>query len=126
MDPEKEKDKIDYIANELSDGFKSHLYQIGWREAKNLGLPILFDDGEVYKIAWQLYETVSQKLNIPPEVPAGSKVATRPLLVMGTEISKRVLYEICEPIQEGAVTKFRPLGARWFSSREQKDKNAGV
>lgn len=46
MDPVEEKGRIEQIANELSDGFKSHLYQIGWVEAKGLGLPVVYDDGD--------------------------------------------------------------------------------
>jgi len=120
MDPEKEKDQIDRIANELSDGFKSHLYQIGWEEAKRLGLPVLFDDGDVYSAAWELYELVVPRLNQPPDVTGGSKVAGRPIVVMATEKSKRVLYEFSEVTREGNLTKMRPVGAKWISSGELK------
>jgi len=118
MDPEKDKAKIERIANELSDGFKSHSYQIGWREAKALGLPVLYDDGGVYDTAWALYERVIQKLNAPPEAAPGSAMATRPIVLMGTERSKRVLFEVSEVTREGAVTKFRPRAAKWISSNE--------
>jgi hypothetical protein len=66
MDPEKDKEKIKYIANELSDNMKSHVYQIGWQEAKNLGLPVTYDEGEVFDLSWQIVEKFTQKLNAPP------------------------------------------------------------
>lgn len=116
MDPEKDKPQIERIANELSDGFKSHMYQIGWEEAKGLGLPILYDDGEVYSVAWELYELVVPRLNEAPDVSGGSKVAGRPIVVMASEKSKRVLYEFSEVTREGNLTKMRPVGAKWISS----------
>jgi hypothetical protein len=118
MDPATEGGKIEHIANELSDGFKSHRYQIGWREAENLGLPITYDEGEVYQKAWQLFELFNSKLNVPPEAIDGSQIASRPILLLGTEKSKHVLYEIDQITKEGALTKFKPVGARWISSDE--------
>jgi membrane-bound ClpP family serine protease len=124
MDPENEKDRIEHIANALSDSFKSHLYQISWKEAKALGLPILYDNGEIYQQAWQLYEMIIQKLNNPPANPTGAKIVSHPIMVIGTEKSKYVLFELSEVIPEGALTKFKPLGANWISSNTLDAKKA--
>lgn len=40
MDPMAEKDKIDHIVTQLSDHYKSHLYQLNRREVAALGLPV--------------------------------------------------------------------------------------
>jgi hypothetical protein len=120
MDSEKEKDKIEYIANELSDGFKSHLYQIGWREAKELGLPITYDDGDIYSRAWQLYELFNEKLNQPPNISDKKDIAVRPILILGTEKTKHVLYELNQVIMDGPVMKLKPIGTKWISSSELK------
>ena len=125
MDAEKDHDTIERIANELSDNFKSHSYQIGWKEAKALGLPISFDDGELYARAWKLYELISPQLNTPPALAAGTKVSMRPIVVIETEISKHVLFEISELIPEGAVTKLKPLGAKWISTKDLGNKPTG-
>ena len=48
MDAENDGEKIEAIASELSDGFKAHNDLIGWREAQGLGLPVTYDEGELY------------------------------------------------------------------------------
>jgi hypothetical protein len=56
------------------------------------------------------------KIKCPPELQPGDKVITHPIVVLGTESTKRVLFEFREAIQEGELTKFRPLGANWIAS----------
>ena len=118
MDPHTDSERIERITNELSDGFKSHVYQIGWREAKELGLPVVFDDGRVYESAWALCQHASRVLDKPPQGPPGRKIAARPIFVMATAQSKRVLYEFCELKQDSAVVMYKPVGAKWFSSSD--------
>ena len=117
MDPEQDKGLIDRIADELSDGFKSHMYQISWREAKSLGLPVVFDDGEIYAETWKLYTQMNEKLLAAKPVPPGTKAISHPILMLGTENSKSVLFEFNELQQEGALAKMRPIGGQWFSSK---------
>lgn len=120
MDPIKDQDKIERITNELSDGFKSHSYQIGWKEAQDLGLPVTFDNDEVYKDAWKLYQLYSKTLDPLPGITPGMKAVSRPILLLGTEKSKSVLFEISEIHQEGTLSKLQPVGTKWISSHEIK------
>jgi hypothetical protein len=118
MDPRTDSERIERITNELSDGFKSHVYQIGWKEAKELGLPVVFDDGKLYESAWALCQHVSRVLDEAPQVPPGRKIAARPIFVMATAQSKRVLYEFCELKPDSAIVTYKPVGAKWFSSSD--------
>jgi len=57
MDPENDKGKIEKLADLLSDHYKSHVLQIGWREAKEfLGLNVTYDNGELYELMIRLLE----------------------------------------------------------------------
>lgn len=118
MSTDGEEDLIQKIANEFSDGFKSHQYQIGWKEAKALGLAVQYDNGEVYEAAWKLYEEIVPRLNEPPEPKQGESAIARPIVVIGYERLKAVLFEISELTREGSLVKLKPIGARWISSNE--------
>jgi len=65
MHPEKDKDRIEELANLLSDHYKSHLLQIGWKEAKDfLGLNVTYDEGELYESMIRLLELYEETFQV--------------------------------------------------------------
>jgi len=56
MDAEAEKQEIDRIAKSLADDFKEHTYQIGVREAKELGLKAEEAADDLHDAMWTLLE----------------------------------------------------------------------
>jgi len=59
MDTDAEKEKIGAIVDRLSDYYKSHLYQIGRREARGMGLNVVDASDEEAAAMWLLYVAYS-------------------------------------------------------------------
>ncbi len=121
MDPEKDMKEIERIANELSDGFKSHSYQICWKEATELGLPVCYNEDELYSLMWELYEKYFGEVNIYPN---NNKTGTfsRPIFIIASASKKYVLIETSNVESHGAKKRLTPVFAKWFSEDDLKTK----
>ncbi len=55
LDPETDSEKISLIVDTFSDGFFSHDYRIGWREAQALGLKVTYAEETLWETMYALY-----------------------------------------------------------------------
>lgn len=74
MDREKQKAEIDNIVEQLSDHYKSHLYQINRNEARALGLPVRDATPTEAEASWNLYNAYSH-LQVQGEATINGKKA---------------------------------------------------
>jgi len=78
MDPEKEADAIEALAERLSEHYKSHLYQISRREAHEMGLKVSDASEEETEAMWQLYVAYSHlQIGGEGEIMGEPAIATR-------------------------------------------------
>lgn len=93
MSAETDKEKIDSIVTAFSDNFFSHEYRIGWKEAKELGLPVKYDNGNLWEAMWSLYEyydafrTIVRPIDNPPTIIA------RPIVWIDSVLQRQILEE---------------------------------
>lgn len=77
FDSEKDKEKIEKIAKEITSDICIHGYPITRDEAQNLGLNIEQADDELGRDIWQLYEAYAEKLEL--------KKKFDPIAVLGSQ-----------------------------------------
>jgi len=119
MDPKKDKERIEKLANVLGDHYKSHVLQIGWREAEDfLGLNITYDDGELYEAMIRLLdlyeETFQAERTMDIEIAGQTaRGLSRPVIWLDTSASTYW----CEELFQRKVTKEgiqeNIIGHRW-------------
>lgn len=88
-------------------------------------MPVSYDDGELYGLMWEYYQNTGPKLSEPPAPSKGSNIASRPIMVMATEKSKKVLFEFAEVQEQGLLSKFKPLGSQWVSDKDLDKQKVG-
>jgi len=119
MDPEKDEENIERLANLLSDHYKSHVLQIGWREARDyLGLNVVYDDGDLYEAMiklLELYEEAFQEeRGIDLQIAGRSmRGLARPTIWLDTSASRCWLEESLQrqATEEGIQENI--IGHRW-------------
>lgn len=77
MDPATDGDKIDALANALADDFKSHVYPINRREARELGLKVTDADESLRASLWSLWTAYTEsqiRLSMQLDVPGRGSV----------------------------------------------------
>jgi len=119
MNPETEKEKIARIVNAFSDGFFSHNYRIGWKEAKDLGLPITYTNDNLWEAMWKLYEHYAAFGGIARQLGENSAHVARPIVWIDSSLQRQVLEEIYISVQEKGqplIQKRQTIGAQWLST----------
>jgi len=112
MNPETEQEKIEEIVHKLSDGFFSHDYRIGWKEAKyEIGLNVTYANDELWETMWNLYKNYSAYFilaNIKDD-----KNLARPIFWIDSIYERRILEQLLL-IEEGG--KSQPVGTNWLAT----------
>ena len=93
FDPVGEKDKIARIVSVFSDEFFSHRYNIGWKEASELGLPVRFTDDDLWDRMWQLYEHYAAYQEVVRPVDDRTRTIGRPVVWIDSGDHRQVLEE---------------------------------
>lgn len=109
MDPEKEKDDIERIVERLSDSYKSHVYPIGRKEAKTLGLKITEATTDESIALWTLNEAF-RGLVIQGEGvgPGGVKTTVQGIGYFASPVAVTIGLAMLDP-------KGKAIGANWMS-----------
>ena len=74
MDPDTEAEEIRRIVDTLCDEYKSHAYQIGRQEARQIGLKVKDADDTVAEVLDKLLRFYSARPSLPPTEPAMDQV----------------------------------------------------
>jgi hypothetical protein len=92
MDPKKQKKQIERIVNAFSDQFFSHQYRIGWKEAKETGLNVIYADNELWEAMWALYKNYSAYFGTARKLGEGERVA-RPIVWIDSTHERCILEQ---------------------------------
>ena len=74
MDPKTQADEIERIVDTLCDGYKSHTYQIGRQEARQIGLKVKDAGGSVAVAMDKLLRFYSARPTLPSVQPSLEQV----------------------------------------------------
>jgi len=125
MDPEEDKERISSIVEALSNGFYSHSYRIGWKEARDMGLKVTCAD--IHSELWMALETLHEHYRAYFQVVRKLAAAefARPLLWIDTSQHRCILEQRMET-KGGQVTVGESiwLSTDWIS--EPDGATAGV
>ncbi len=132
MDSEQDKEKIERIVKAFSDDFFSHQYRIGWREATDLGLPVRYDNGELWEAMWKLYEHYMAFQGLVRPIGNDPHCIGRQIVWLDSTSHRQILeeqYSLSETKDQPQVLKrelVRPLWMRleWNQNTEQKEEPA--
>lgn len=104
LDPEADSEKIKLIVDTFSDGFFSHAYRIGWREAQALGLKVTYAEADLWEMMYALYRSYRAYFVTAREMDR--QTIGRPLVWLDTMQQRCIL----EHIERTSGTKTEVLG----------------
>jgi len=96
MDPVTEKESIECIVEAFSDGFFSHGYRIGWREAQSLGLKVAYAEESLWEAMDALYHSYRAYFTVMRELD--HQTIARPLIWLDTIQQRRILEQVEQTI----------------------------
>ncbi len=102
MDPLEDKEAIDHIVEAFSDGFFSHNYRIGWREAQAMGLKVKYAEEEVWEAMDALYHNYQPYFKVMRKLD--EHTVGRPLVWLDSEHERRILEKIERTVEDKTVS----------------------
>ncbi len=114
MDPAKDEGKINGIVEQMSDGFKSHAFAFGYREAKRIGLKAEQASSDLEKA---INEVTFSILNVQLQSTA-TNVPGGELHFMGAVMSassgSSFQMQLSSPAANSTPTRLEPVGTTWI------------
>jgi hypothetical protein len=113
MDPQNDQATIAFLVNELSDGYKSHHFAYGYKEAKKIGLKVELAPPELEKLmTTTTFTLVNQDItgNIN-DVPGASLVFMGCLLSISGGAAFHM--HIMTPVPDAQPAQMRSIGSQW-------------
>lgn len=110
------KKKIKRIVDTFSDRFFSHQYRIGWKEAKELGLPVSYANGELWETMWKLHEHYAAFGAIMRHLGDNPPRGARPIVWVDSTSHRRILeeqYVLSADKDRPGIVKQEVIGAQW-------------
>ncbi|HZQ87370.1 MAG TPA: hypothetical protein VFA83_21180 [Acidimicrobiales bacterium] len=110
MDPTSDADEIERLANHLSDDFKSHVYPINRKEARQMGLKVKDADAPLRDAMWALWHHYTYQPPTLPEIRGKISGTPMPSAYIDSDEGSSVAFALFD-------TKNQPVGAGgWVDS----------
>jgi hypothetical protein len=110
MDPEGESEQIKAIVNRLSDHYKSHLYQINRKEAREIGLKVVDASQVETALMWQLYHAYAHLAIAGEGEVDGKKAVVTGIGHIDSAAGSTIGLALAEKAKPAEI-----VGARWES-----------
>jgi len=95
-----DEEKINAIIETLTEKIYSHGHAIGRKEAKDIGLPIIFPDGKTENLIWQLYLKYEESLKLSDPIYPEIELANNE-----NKILENLPFAVIESIEKLHINK---------------------
>ncbi|MBN1584466.1 MAG: hypothetical protein JXA89_27420 [Anaerolineae bacterium] len=125
MDPDTQKEQIEQIVNAFTDEFFSHQYRIGWREAQEKGLPVIYADNDLWETMWSLYKHYQAFFSLAR--PSAENQVAQPIVWIDSLCHRCILEQVSSVTFDQSTRRIqaKKSESHWLSSPWQKDDAEG-
>ncbi len=114
MDAEVDKPKIDFIVDQLSDGYKSHAFAYGQREAEKIGLKAVMATPEIEALMISALLTIlGMQIQSTLDQPPGAQMVNMGAVVT-VSCGAGFQMQVMTPVEGSKPPALEPVGAQWF------------